>query len=107
MASRKVRLRARAASDVDTAVDHYQHEAGDAAALDFIESLEQAIGRIQRSPHVGSLQFSYELAIPELRALGTKRFPYLIFYVPHDDSIDVWRVLHTRRDIPNTLTDER
>lgn len=107
MASRTVRLRARAASDVDTAVDHYQHEAGDAVALDFIESLEQAISRIQRSPHVGSLRFSYELAIPELRALGTKHFPYLIFYVAHDDSIDVWRVLHTRRDIPNTLTDDR
>jgi plasmid stabilization system protein ParE len=34
-----VRFRARAASDIDDAVDHYQREAGEAVALDFIESV--------------------------------------------------------------------
>lgn len=103
MASPTVRFRARAARDADAAVDRYQREAGEAVALDFIESLEQCVSRIRRSRHVGSLRFSYELDIPELRVLGTRRFPYLIFYVPHDDSIDIWRVLHSRRDIPTTL----
>jgi plasmid stabilization system protein ParE len=27
----------------------------------------------------------------------------MIFYVPLGDRIDVWRVLHTRRDIPGTF----
>jgi len=31
------------------------------------------------------------------------RFSYLIFYVEQDDRLDVWRVLHDRRDIPATL----
>jgi toxin ParE1/3/4 len=105
VSSPTVRFRARAASDVDAAVDHYQRESGEVVALDFIESLEQCIRRIRRSPHVGSLRFSYELDIPELRVLGARRFPYLIFYVPPDDSIDIWRVLHSRRDIPSTLAD--
>ncbi len=30
--------------------------------------------------------------------------PHLLFYVPDDDCIDSWRVLHARRDIPRFLT---
>ena len=107
MPSPTVRFRARAASDIDDAVDHYRREAGVAVALDFIESVERCVRQIGRSPHLGSLRFSYELDIPELRVLGTRRFPYLVFYVPNDDSIDIWRVLHSRRDIPSTLAEER
>jgi hypothetical protein len=29
-----------------------------------------------------------------------RRYPYVVFYVEREDRIDVWRVLHTRRDIP-------
>ena len=57
----------------------------------------------KRSRGMGKTAAAYELDIPELRVLGARRFPYLIFYVPHDDSIDIWRVLHSRRDIPSTL----
>lgn len=75
-------------------------------AVDFIGSLERCVREIGRSAHIGSLRFSYELNIPELRALRTRRFPYLVFYVPSDDSIDIWRVLHGRRDIPSTLAED-
>lgn len=101
-----VRFRASAAADVDEAVDHYQREAGDAVALDFIESLERCVHQIGPAPHIGSLRFSYELDIPELRVLATHRFPYLVFHVPNDDTIEVWRVLHSRRDIPSTLAED-
>ncbi len=105
MAPRPVQLRARAASDIDSAVDYYQREAGVAVALEFIESLEQSVSRIRRSPHIGSLRFSYELDIPELRAWPLARFPYLVFYVERERENDVWRVLHTRRDLPASLAD--
>jgi toxin ParE1/3/4 len=49
------------------------------------------------------MRFSYELDIPELRAIGTQQFRYLVFYLPDDDTIDIWRVLHSRRDLPRTL----
>lgn len=91
---------------MEDVIEYYRQEAGEAVAVDFIESLEQCVGRIRRSPHTGSLRFSYELDIPELRVLGTQRFPYLIFYVPRGNSVDVWRVLHSRRDIPSTLADD-
>jgi toxin ParE1/3/4 len=60
---------------------------------------------VGRHPHSGTLRFSYELDIPELRVWPLPRFPYLVFYVEGDNEIDVWRILHTHRDIPATLTD--
>ena len=34
-----------------------------------------------------------------LRAWPLDQFPYLMFYVAEVDRVEVWRVLHTRRDI--------
>ncbi len=96
MTERQAHLRSRAASDIDDAINHLLGEAGDAVALAFIDALENGIKHVTCSPNVGSLRFVFELGIPELRAWGLKRFPYVIFYVPLDDGIDIWRVLHTR-----------
>jgi len=98
-----VRLRQLAAADLEGASEHYRREAGEQTALDFIDAVERAVKRIRRSPHVGSLRFAYELAIPDLRAWQLQRFPYVVFHVVTDDEIDVWRILHTRRDAPAAL----
>ena len=102
----QVVLRALAAADIDAAVDHYREEAGSRAALDFVDTLEAAVGHLRRYPDSGSLRFAFELEIPELRSWALQGFPYLIFYVPQQDRLDVWRVLHARRDIPAHLTAE-
>lgn len=96
-------LRALAASDIEAAVAHYRAEAGQTTALDFVTALEAAINHLCQHPLTGSLRFAFELEIPDLRSWPLKRFPYLIFYVPEDDRINVWRVLHARRDIPAYL----
>ena len=99
MPSRSVRLRERAAVDIDEAVDFYLDEADAEVALRFVDAVERAFGQIGRSPLSGSLRFSYELEIPGLRVRPLPRFPYLVFYVVGDGVVDVWRILHTRRDI--------
>jgi toxin ParE1/3/4 len=38
-----------------------------------------------------------------LRNWAVKGFPYLVFYIERDDHIEVWRVLHGRRDIPSRM----
>ena len=106
MSARRIELRQLAAADIDDATDHYLGEGGEALALRFIDAVEHAVGRIGRSPHLGSLRFSYELDIPELRAWPLDRFSYVVFYVATNDHIDVWRVLHSRRDIPTALSDD-
>jgi toxin ParE1/3/4 len=70
-----------------------------------IDALEHEIGQIGRSPRSGSLRFSYELEIPELRVRPVARFPSLVFYVVGDGAIEVWRILHTSRDLPTAIAD--
>jgi toxin ParE1/3/4 len=86
--------------DVEAAVDHYLREAGADVALGFVEALRAAYRMIADHPAAGSPRYSHELAIPGLRGLVLRRYPYLVFYVERDDHIDVWRVLHAHRDIP-------
>jgi toxin ParE1/3/4 len=103
--AKPVRLRRLAADDVEAAIDHLLAEAPEDVAARFLAAVERALQQIGRHPHSGSLRFSHDLDIPELRAWPLTGFPYLVFYVERDSEIDVWRILHTRRDIPSTLAD--
>ena len=97
------RLRAGAAADSDSAVDYYRDNASPDIAVDFINDLEAAISHLTRYPLSSSLRFGYELDTPDLRSWRLAKFPYLIFYLPDQDHLDIWRVLHARRDIPAHL----
>ena len=101
--AKRVRLRSLAAADLEDASEYYRQESGEQMALDYIDAVEQGIKRISRRPHAGSLRFAYELAIPDLRAWPLQRFPYVVFYLIADDQIDVWRIVHDRRDVPTAL----
>lgn len=48
-------------------------------------------------------RYAHELALPGLLYWPLRRYPYLVFYVERDDHVDVWRVLHGVRDIPEWL----
>lgn len=99
----QVTIRGLAATDIDAAVAYYRSKANAAVAYDFVTSLEAAVGHLQKHPLTGSLRFAFELDIPCLRSWSLEKFPYLIFYVPGDSRIDIWRVLHAKRDIQTFL----
>ncbi len=101
--AKPVQLRAAAANDIERAVDHYLAEAGVDLAARLVDAIERGFSRLARQPHIGSLRFAYELGIPDLRSWPVHRFPYVIFYVEQQERLDVWRVLHVRRDIPSTI----
>ncbi|MDE0805291.1 MAG: type II toxin-antitoxin system RelE/ParE family toxin [Acidimicrobiales bacterium] len=103
MADKTVRLRAAAAEDLDQAVDHLRDRAGERVALEFVESVAAAFSLLSSNPGIGSLRYSYDLEIPGLRAWPIERSDRAVFYVEADDHLDVWRVLHTRQDIPATI----
>ncbi|MCD9624191.1 type II toxin-antitoxin system RelE/ParE family toxin [Rhabdothermincola salaria] len=92
-------LRAVAARDIEEAVAYYRDEAGPDIALVFVGAIETAIADLCDKPSMGSLRFAFELDIPDLRKWPVRGFPYLVFYVPYSDRIDIWRVLHARHDI--------
>lgn len=76
------------------------------AAVGFVRALEQAYGHIRRAPDSGSPRWAHALDLPGLRARPLKRYPYLAFYAVLPVRIEVWRVLHTRRDIPHWLAED-
>jgi len=96
-------LQVRAEQDVDDALAYYLNEAAGSAALGFIDALEHACRHIARHPGVGSPRYGHELKLTGLRHWPLRRYPYMVFYVEHHDCIDVWRILHSTRDIPMWL----
>lgn len=104
--SKPVIPRALAAEDVEEAIRYYLNEDAGLAALGFIDALEQAYSQIGRHPATGSPRHGHELDMPGLRSWPLKGYPYIVFYVERDGYIDVWRVLHGLRDIPDWLREE-
>jgi toxin ParE1/3/4 len=95
--------RERANRDAGDVIDFYLSEGSAEAALAFIDALEQAYAHLGRHPASGSPRYAHELHLPDLRSWRVKGYPYLVFYVERERSVEVWRVLHGERDIPVTL----
>lgn len=103
MSERPVIPRRQANRDIDETLAGYLVEGSAAQALGFIETLEQACAHIARLPAAGTVHCAHELNLPGLRLHPLKTYPHLIFYAEHATHIDVWRVLHSQRDIPAGL----
>jgi toxin ParE1/3/4 len=97
--------REQAQQDVEDALAYYMAEDAEAAALGFIDALEQAYAHISRHPASGSPRYAHELNLPGLRSWPLTRYPYLVVYVERADHVDVWRVLQGQRDIPAWMQD--
>jgi len=89
--------------DIRCAAEYYKNEADAQLAAAFIDATERAAQRISSWPGSGSARFAEALNLPGLRTVALDHFPYLIFYFERPNHLDVWRVLHTRRDIPTAL----
>lgn len=103
MTAKPVVPRLKAAQDVEEALTYCLATFGEQAALGFIDALEQAYERIGRIPAAGSPRYAHELGLPDLRSWPLQSHPVVIFYMERASHIDVWRVLHAKRDIPATL----
>ena len=101
--SKPVLLRKAAEDDLRTAVRWYEAEAGVEVARRFVTSIENGLSEIGRHPAMGSPRYAHELDLPGLRSWPLEQFPYLAFYRDDGDTVDVWRVLHTHRDIPTSF----
>ena len=95
--------REQAVRDIDAAIAFYLEDDGAAGALGFIDAVEQAFVHIASQAASGSPRYAHELNLPGLRSWPLSRYPYLVFYVVQEKYVDVWRVLHGRRDIPKWM----
>ena len=105
MTGKPVVPRSLAVRDVDEALNHYMTEASPQAALGFVDALEAAYTQISRHPATGSLRYAHALNLPGLRIWPLANYPHLVFYLERESYIDLWRVLHGKRDIPAWLHD--
>ncbi|HET8985756.1 MAG TPA: type II toxin-antitoxin system RelE/ParE family toxin [Trueperaceae bacterium] len=92
-------LRSAAEDDISSATAHYLEEGSTNVALRLVRSLESCVETLSEQPEIGSPRFAHELDFPGLRTWPVDDFPYLIFYIELEDQIQVWRVLHVRRDL--------
>jgi toxin ParE1/3/4 len=93
--------------DVDLAADFYTDEAGEDFGQAFVDTLEKTYRSIAERPKTGSLRLGEAATLPGLRTRRLSRFPYLVVYFEREDHIDVWRVLHVRRDLVAALEADR
>jgi toxin ParE1/3/4 len=92
-----------ALTDVDDILNHYLTEAGVEIAGQFLDGLELSLRQIGQEPGIGSPRLALSLKEPALRVWPIRGFPYLIFYLNRPTGVEIWRVLHTSRDIPSQL----
>ncbi|MFM9978890.1 MAG: type II toxin-antitoxin system RelE/ParE family toxin [Sphingomonadaceae bacterium] len=103
MSGKRLDILPRAELDVEAASDYYSLEVDEHTAFAFVAALSTSYARITDSPKTGSPRYAHELNVAGLRHVQLKRFPYLVFYVERADRIEIWRVLHAKRDIPTWL----
>jgi toxin ParE1/3/4 len=103
---KRVVPRAIANRDAEAAIEFYLREDAVRVALGFIDALEEAYAHIGRHPAAGSPRYAHELNLPGLRSWPLRGYPHLVFYVEHEDHIDVWRVLHGHRDVPAWMREQ-
>lgn len=103
MTAKPAVLREAARRDVDEAIAHYLDAGGPDLVLGFADALEAAIRHISLNPRSGSARQGHELNLPGLRSWALKSYPHIIFYMEGRTRVDVWRVLHSRRDIPEWI----
>jgi toxin ParE1/3/4 len=102
---KKVILRLRAERDVEAVIAHYLDADEAAVARQFVQALQRAYAHLAQFPTSGSPRFGLELGFPGLRTWPVTPFRLLIFYVETADKVDVWAVLHERRDISDLLSE--
>jgi len=99
------RLRADARHDVRDALDYYLAEEADEAAYGLVVALDDACATIAEHPGIGSRRHGESLGLDRLQTWPVTGFPFLVCYLEQGDHIDVWRVLHMRRDIASAFDD--
>jgi toxin ParE1/3/4 len=87
--------------DLQTVAQFIHHDNPFAARL-FLAAAYDTFEFLARNPGVGRERA--DLGFPEIRSWRVEGFGrYLIFYRELPDRIQIWRVLHGARDLPQTL----
>ena len=105
MAQRKLVRRPAARHDLADAVLYLRREGGAAVSHRFLDETEAPFTRLCSFPNLGTSWPTTCRELIGLRGRIIPHFPYSIFYLPTEKTIEIIRVLHNSRDIPTLLED--
>lgn len=101
------RRRRGAREDLIAVYRHYAREAGLGTARHFLTQAEATFQRLADRPGIGTPYEPEQPPCAGLRYCPVSRFKkYLVFYRPAAGGIEVVRVLHGARDLPNILAED-
>ena len=89
--------------DEEEIVRYYEHASTERVALSFVNALEDAFIQLSRYPQMGSPRPQHDLDLDGIRSWSLKKFPHQIFYEVHQDHVELWRILHPKRDITESM----
>ncbi len=98
-----VRITPKADNDIDECCAWIRKD-NPAVALRFLKAVEFTCSSVSQMSGIGSLRYADIPLVHGVRMIKIKGFEnYLLFYLEHEASIDVIRLLHGARDIPDAL----
>ena len=93
-----------AQADISNQADYYVQGADIGTALRFLDAVEGTFELLTSQPHMGALTKQDHPALAGSRFVPIKGFEKILaFYRVQAGCIDVIRVIHSSRDIPNLL----
>lgn len=99
-------VRPHADTEIDSLVDYIARE-NPHAAHRFLDAVQKSFDMISEQPEIGSRRYAYLPLLEGLRMWPVSDFEkHLVFYIERPSYIDVLRVLHSSRDIPEALKDD-
>lgn len=98
----RIVIRPRAAADLEEATDYYTLQASPEVAERFVKEFENACSLLAERPGIGSRRFAH-LMPGSLRTWSLDRFPFRVFYLVEDGTLQIVAVDHERRDVTSSV----
>jgi toxin ParE1/3/4 len=103
--NRTITIRNRATQDVRKQANYILANGNATTAEYYLEMVELTFGQLLNTPGIGKIvRFTPDSQLGEVRQWRVKGFTdYLVFYRVSVDGVEVLRVLHGARDLPDIL----
>lgn len=99
----RILRRRKAAEDAEEIADHIAKDSLE-AAVRFLENTESTLRDLAEFPGAGSRFESEHPGLENLRFRRVRGFPnHVIFYIEHNNAIEVVRILHGAQDLDSEL----
>jgi toxin ParE1/3/4 len=99
LTERLLRRHQLADQDIIEAIDFYNDALAYQASTKFLTAIEKALRFIWAFPEAGSSRLSEILGLKQFKTWPLTKFPFLVIYMVEDESIDIVRLIHQKRDL--------